>query len=101
MEALKRNINPIRMRNYGRILQDIITYACTLPDLEQKKELTIYIGQCMRQKNIAWNKDQEAGVARVKEDIARLSNGLLTTEIEGFDEAVSKNLMGMNKKKKK
>ena len=77
---LRRNATPIKMRNYGRIVQDMITYASSLPAGPERDTLENYIAQCMRQRNLVWNRDQESGKARVREDIIRLSNGKLTCE---------------------
>lgn len=86
--VLQRSTEPIKMRNYGRIIQNMVTYACTLPDNGKRRALVIYIAQCMRQKNVAWNKDQESGLQRVKADIVKLSDGRLNCDFEGFDEQV-------------
>lgn len=74
------------MRNYGRIIQDMIAYACTIEDKAEREALVVYIAQCMRQKNLVWNRDQESGMARVTEDIERLSNGVLNGDFEAFRE---------------
>ena len=84
-EILKRNTTPIRMRNYGRILQDMIAYASSIEDQSEREALTVYIAQCMRQKNYTWNKDQDAGLARVREDIIRLSDGKLNCDFPAFN----------------
>ena len=100
---LNRNSAPIRMRNYGRIVQDMIGYACTLPAGRERDSLELYIAQCMRQRNLVWNRDQEAGLARVKEDIRRLSNGQLRCESPVFEQMMAQpnaQLMGQKKKKK-
>jgi len=100
---LNRNSAPIRMRNYGRIVQDMIGYACTLPAGQERDSLELYIAQCMRQRNLVWNRDQEAGLARVKEDIRRLSNGQLRCESPVFEQMMAQpnaQLMGQKKKKK-
>ena len=73
------------MRNYGRIVQDMITYACTIEDINERESLEVYIAACMSQRNLVWNKDQEAGMARVKEDIIRLSKGVLTCTSSAFE----------------
>ncbi|MBO7408744.1 MAG: DUF4290 domain-containing protein [Paludibacteraceae bacterium] len=86
--VLQRSTEPIKMRNYGRIIQNMVTYACTLPNNGKRRALVIYIAQCMRQKNVAWNKDQESGLQRVKADIVKLSDGRLNCDFEGFDEQV-------------
>ena len=77
---LRRNTTSIKMRNYGRIVQDMIAYATTLEPGIERDSLEVYIAHCMRQRNMVWNRDQESGIARVKEDILRLSNGQLRCE---------------------
>ncbi len=81
---LKRNLAPIRMRNYGRIVQDMIAYASALPKGQERDNLEVYIAQCMRQRNLVWNRDQESGINRVREDILRLSEGKLTCDSPAF-----------------
>ena len=81
---LHRNSSPIRMRNYGRIVQDMIAYASSLPTGSDRETLEVYIAQCMRQRNLIWNTDQESGINRVREDIIRLSDGQLTCDSPAF-----------------
>ena len=85
MELIRRNTTPIRMRNYGRIIQDTIEYACTLTNDAERQALTLYIAQCMRQKNLVWNKDQESGIERIKNDLHILSNGRFDADIASLD----------------
>ncbi len=85
---LRRASEPIRMRNYGRIVQDMIGYAATLAPGKERDSLEVYIAQCMRQRNLTWNRDQEAGMARVREDIIRLSNGQLRCESPLFEKGM-------------
>ena len=85
MELIRRNVTPIRMRTYGRIIQDTIEYACTLTNDAERQALTLYIAQCMRQKNLVWNKDQESGIERIKNDLHILSNGRLDADIALLD----------------
>ena len=93
------------MRNYGRIIQDTIAYACTLTNKSERQALTIYIAQCMRQKNLIWNRDQESGVERIKADLHTLSGGRLDAEIAALDTELAKKSNSINlqpqKKKKK
>ena len=56
ISQLNRNTSPIMMRNYGRIVQDMIAYTATLPEGKERDALEIYIAQCMRQRNLVWNK---------------------------------------------
>lgn len=87
MEPLRKDLAPIKMRNYGRILQDVVTYICDLEDGPTRRSLIVYVAQCMRQKNMVWNKDQESGLDRIKADIAKISDGKLTCDFSGFEEA--------------
>ena len=86
---LLHRTDAIKLRNYGRILQDLVAYATTITDEPQRQAATIYIARCMRQKNQIWNKDFESGVQRLKEDIETLSDGKLSTAFPEFDEAMA------------
>lgn len=77
---IHRSTEPIKMRNYGRIIQNMIDYACSIEDQAQQQSLVIYIAQCMSQRNLIWNRDQEAGAARVIADIRRLSDNRLNCD---------------------
>ena len=82
-----RKTSVVRMRNYGRIIQDMVQLATKEQDVEKQQAMVVYIAQCMRQKNAQWNKEQESGVVRLKEDIVALSNGVLSCDFPAFEEA--------------
>lgn len=86
--SIVHRTDAIKLRNYGRILQDLVAYATTITDEPQRHAATIYIARCMRQKNQIWNKDFESGVERLKEDIRTLSDGKLSTDFPEFGEAM-------------
>lgn len=86
--SIVHRTDAIKLRNYGRILQDLVAYATTITDEKQREAATIYIARCMRQKNQIWNKDFESGIQRLKEDIETLSDGKLSTAFPEFDEAM-------------
>ena len=90
MEQGLRKTSVVRMRNYGRIIQDMVLLAAKEQDQEQQKAMTIYIAQCMRQKNAQWNKEQESGIDRLKEDICALSDGVLQCDFPEFEELLQK-----------
>ena len=90
MDQNLRKTTIVRMRNYGRIIQDMVQLAAKEQDLENRQAMTIYIAQCMRQKNAQWNKEQESGIERLKEDISVLSNGALTCDFPAFEEMLQK-----------
>ncbi len=102
-QTLTRNTTPIRMRNYGRIIQDMIAYACTIDNQQEREALVLYIAQCMRQKNLVWNKDQESGLGRVREDLERLSGGKISCDFPAFETlpAARVSAPDQNKKKKR
>lgn len=89
------------MRNYGRIVQDMIGYACTMEERNERESLEVYIAQCMRQRNLVWNRDQEAGMGRVREDIIRLSGGRLKCESELFQKLMAQPNIQLNNPQKK
>ncbi len=91
MERLNRHTEPVQMRNYGRIIQDMVSVATAEQDEQQREKMTIYIARSMRLKNLIWNKDQETGINRVKEDIATLSGGRLSCDFPAFEQEVMKN----------
>ena len=85
-----RKTSVVRMRNYGRIVESMVALAAKEQDEEKQQAMVIYIAQCMRQKNAQWNKEQESGVVRLKEDIVALSNGALSCDFPAFEEAMQK-----------
>lgn len=90
MEQGLRKTTVVRMRNYGRIIQDMVQLAANEVDLEKQHAMTIYIAQCMRQKNAQWNKEQESGIDRLREDIYTLSNGVLKCDFPEFEDVMQK-----------
>lgn len=90
--TLNRNTMPIRMRNYGRIIQDMILVATEETNPAMRQKMILYIAQCMRQKNLVWNKDQDTSSVRIREDITRLSEGQLSCDFAEFDEAMQRPL---------
>lgn len=80
------------MRNYGRIIQDMILVACDEQDPNNKEAMILYIAQCMRQKNLVWNRDQDSGTNRIKDDIRTLSNGRLSTDFPAFEEVMQRKI---------
>ena len=74
----------------GNLRKTGIVRAANEQDIEKQQSMTIYIAQCMRQKNAQWNKEQESGVERLKEDICTLSSGVLKCDFPEFDEVLQK-----------
>ncbi|MBQ7192297.1 MAG: DUF4290 domain-containing protein [Paludibacteraceae bacterium] len=91
MKKLNRFTTPVRMRNYGRIIQEMVRVATEETDITTREKMTVYIARSMRLKNLIWNKDQETGLNRVKEDISALSDGRLTCDFPSFETEMAKN----------
>ena len=64
-QGILRKTTNVRMRNYGRIIQDMVQLAVNELDVEKRQSMIVYIAQCMRQKNAIWNREQESGVERL------------------------------------
>lgn len=86
METLQRNSTPIRMRNYGRIIEQMVQVAADEQDEATREKMALYIARSMRQKNQVWNKDQDASIQRIKNDIQTLSGGRLMCDSPSFDQ---------------
>ena len=89
-QGILRKTSIVRMRNYGRIIQDMVQLAVKEEDMEKRQSMIVYIAQCMRQKNALWNREQESGLERLKEDIAVLSHGKLQCDFPEFDEMMKR-----------
>lgn len=85
-----RKTTIVRMRNYGRIIQDMVQLAVNEQDVEKQQAMVVYIAQCMRQKNAIWNREQESGVERLKDDLRVLSHGALNCDFAEFDEMIKR-----------
>lgn len=89
-QGILRKTAIVRMRNYGRIIQDMVQLAVQEEDVEKKQSMIVYIAQCMRQKNAIWNREQESGVERLKDDISVLSHGALQCDFPEFEEMMKR-----------
>ena len=90
VNALQHRSDAIKLRNYGRIIQDLVAYVTTIADRSQREAATIFVARCMRQKNQIWNKDFESGIERLREDIDTLSGGKLSTDFPEFVTALTR-----------
>ena len=98
MTTLQRNSTPIRMRNYGRIIEQMVAVAAQEEDTAAREQMVLYIARCMRQKNQVWNKDQEARLRRIKDDLYTLSDGAITCDFPAFEQEMQHPLKGQEQK---
>jgi hypothetical protein len=89
-QGILRKSSIVRMRNYGRIIQDMVQLAVNEQDVEKRQSMIVYIAQCMRQKNAIWNREQESGIERLKDDLSVLSHGVLKCDFPEFDEMMKR-----------
>lgn len=89
------------MRNYGRIIQDMVNLAIQETDPRRQQHQMVYIARCMRQKNLIWNKDQESSVTRLQEDIEILSNSRLNPHFPEFALRLQPSILGDQQQQQK
>ena len=107
-ERIPYSQSPIRMRHYGRILQNMIQEAIAESDIERRNYLINRIANKLKQQYLLWNKDQ-VEPERIIEDIRILSNGKLSCDFEGFElihawqikQVIKNSVSPVEKKKKK
>lgn len=56
-EKVPYQTGEIKNRHYGRIVEDMIAHACTLPEGEERDQLIELIAIQMKKNHIAWNKE--------------------------------------------
>ena len=83
-ERLPYNTTPVRMRHYGRLIDQMVQQAVAEPDIERRHFLTNRLANKLKQQYLIWNKDQ-VEPERIIEDISLLSRGKLSCEFEGFE----------------
>ena len=83
-ERLPYNTTPVKMRHYGRIIQNMVDEAVAETDIERKQYLICRLANKLKQQYLAWNKDQVES-ERIIYDIELLSGGQLNCDFEGFE----------------
>ena len=102
-EPLDYNLQPIRMRHYGKIIERMINRACEYPEGEERDALVLLLANHMKKLMFAQDKD---GVddARVLKDLYELSHCRInldpaTTRLHVFQEAPAATTGKKNKTK--
>ena len=81
---LPYNSTPIRMRHYGRIVQDMVREAVAEQDPERQQYLICRLANKLKLQYLLWNKDQ-VEKERIVEDIDILSGGKLSCDFPDFE----------------
>lgn len=96
----------IKRRHYGYLVEQVLDYAKTVKDEEQRHLITECIANQMKQDLFIWNRDSMDNEL-VAQDIERYSNGALSLDLDNFIfEAVGESPLqhsegGKKRKKKK
>ncbi len=90
-----------KMMHYGHIIDEMVKDAIAEQDIERKHRLINTVANIMKRNLLVFNKDQDVSQERIANDLAILSNGLLSTDFEGFHLAENSELVPEVKKKKK
>lgn len=93
-EQLKYADRPVRMRCYGRMVEQMVAAAIDEQDEEKKHDLIISLANRMKQNYLYWNKDH-VEPETIMEDIKILSKGRLSTDFEGFEIKQRRTLLGI------
>lgn len=85
---------PVKMRQYGRVVELMIAAAIDEKDEQKKKDLIVRIANRMKRNYLLWNKDHVERDSIV-EDLVRLSGGQLSCDFPEFYIAKRKVLLGI------
>jgi hypothetical protein len=69
----------VRIRHYGRCVQEMIRYIVTLPDNEIRRKIVIALCNHMKRTYLFWNKDVVSDDIIFK-DVHKLSGGMITID---------------------
>lgn len=71
-----------RFRHYGHYIQDMIAKAVVMEDLEMRKAYSATIASYMKLAYHTWNKEHYVNDEIIKNDLEKMSKGVLTFEEE-------------------
>lgn len=73
----------IRRRHYGYLVEQTLEFAKSIPDENQRRDITERVANQMKQDLFVWNRDSMDDEL-VAQDIARLSEGMLQLDLDDF-----------------
>lgn len=92
------NINRIRYRHYGKIIEKMIEKAQDITDPDEKKRLATVIANHMKKSYLTWNREVVTDEVVIA-DLAELSKGYLTLD-PGTTLVESREILARKNKKK-
>lgn len=93
----------IRNRHYGHVMERFLDHLATMPEGAERKQLTDYLANQMKQDLYDWNRDA-MNDEKIASDIARYTDGRVQLDLSAFkfDSVIQGGqLSGGGKKKKK
>lgn len=99
-EPMKLPGHKIRRKHYGHLVEQALQYLSTLPEGEERVQLTRELANRMKQSLFTWNPDVMSE-AKVKSDMADYSGGVLGDELDGFKFGPMQTISISIKKRKK
>ena len=98
-------MKPIKRRHYGYLVEQVLDYAKTVEDEEQRRLITECVANQMKQDLFIWNRDSMDNDL-VAQDIERYSDGALSLDLDNFifeavGESPLQNSEGGKKRKRK
>lgn len=90
--------SPIQYKHYGKVLQQMIEYACTLPESDERRALVQVIANHMKKSYLTWNRDAVDDKVIVN-DMNTLSKGNIKLD-DTYKLEETKDILNKGKKKK-
>ncbi len=99
-KAVPYPTNPIKIKHYGRSVEQIMNKAIELEDAQQKEMLTNLIANHMKKSYLTWNKDSVSDEDIIR-DVKALSGGKLSLSPDFKFHEVKESVSHSHKSKKK
>jgi hypothetical protein len=88
----------IRYKHYGKILEQMITYACNMPENEERRALVQIIANHMKKSYLTWNREAVDDQVIVN-DLRNLSKGKIELD-DTYKLEETREILNKGKKKK-
>ncbi|MBN2521189.1 MAG: DUF4290 domain-containing protein [Bacteroidales bacterium] len=93
------NINEIRYKHYGRVIELLIERAVEMPESEEKEALIQVIANHMKKSYLTWNKDSVDDWVIFK-DLKELSKSKISIDEEDLKLSETKEILAKSKRKR-
>jgi hypothetical protein len=90
--------SPIRFKHYGKVLEQMVGYACTMEDNEERRALISVIANHMKKSYLTWNREAVDDQVIIN-DFLVLSKGKIKLD-ESFKLEETREILNKGKKKR-